>query len=377
MPDYGHTQHHIDMATAINAAHGSGLDTVIDATPVDWGEGWVHPTDGSDSYDGSTRQTPKATIGAAISAGFSVIHVGAGTHNWTGTSGSVSLIHHPGIHTYGNAPVTCTGNIGLLGLTPPPQHVDTTAGSAVIKGSGSPTDIFRFDQSVGQRWGGVVRNLKFDASTFTRSAVHTLNNNMIDVDYNVIYSSSWVTDCYLVYAVQEAIAQVQDNSWSRVTRNTAVGAALLYTYPGYGWDNRWNIKGNRGYSRGGADTTNPFVYMEGGNDQGHAITDNSFEGNGPGGVDNTPMIYLPGKHQFLHVAGNAFEHTDTTDHVSMQFGTSAGDVANSTILASVGYTAANGYVKINGTTYSDAYFSDPTANTYKNLISIAGKYFSW
>lgn len=376
MADVGHAQHHIDLATAINTYHAAGLDTTIDATPVDWAEGWVHPTAGSDTYDGTTRQTPKATIGAAISAGFRVIHVGAGNHSWTGTSANVTLVFHPGVHTFTNAPVVCTGSIGLVGLTPPVQHVDVTEGSAVLKGNNT-TDIFQIGQSSTQHWGGVVRNLKFDAATFTRAALYALNTNMIDVDYNVIYSASWVSDVYLLYTVQEAVATTQDNSWSRVTRNTTVGAALLYTYPGWGWTNRFNVSGNRGYARGGADITNPFIYMEGGNDQGHAITNNSFEGNGPAsGVDNIPFIYLPGKHQWLHVAGNAFEHTDSTDRIAMHFGDTGNDIANSVIIASLGDTAAAGYVKINGTTYTTATNIQGT-DTGKNQIIIAGRDTTW
>jgi len=344
----GHPDEHQEIYDILNTHYPSetgGMAGSYAATSVDWGEAYVHPTDGSDSYDGLSRSTPKATISAAMGTGAYRIHVGAGTHSISAIDSPVTLLLYPGTHSFSNAPVTSDTPFVLRNVSGENANKRyTSTGGVTVTAPSSVTDFFQVGGSGYNSYGGLVEGIRFDVTKITRSAFYSMNLNHMCVRYCSLNSAGTPVNRKLIYADQQLAAGGYDNSWWRVQGNWTNYAQLLYADSGYGWINRWVVSDNvcdGGYDGNAMDS--PFIEF---NDraQGMVVRDNSLEGIQASGVG---AIYFVGRNNNCTIANNHFEFI-----LSGSYAVKAPDISSSIIEFNCGATSANGTISINGTAYS-------------------------
>lgn len=251
-----------------------------------WGEAFYSPTDGSDNYDGLTRQTPKRTLGAALQTGAGIVHVAEGTHQFTSINRDCTLLFHPGVHDLAGAPVVTANAVTLAkyGSAHPQNTRYSITGEPFITAPHACTDYFQYDAGnggVSNMYGGSVIGLRWNPGPVSRSAVWGYHWNQIDFMHN-----SWsqppgtaFKEIYLLYLYRDDQSG-KDTSWVNFVDNHAQNVGLLRREGSQYGCNRWNVMWNKGAlgTNPAAEQTGPFFWLSAGLTNGMTMTANSLEG---------------------------------------------------------------------------------------------------
>ena len=345
------------MSTLLAAIVGDA-DTPVSSTPG-LRQVWVSPGAGSDS---STTpwlpDTPYATITKAVTSGYRVIHVDAGTHNVSSINQPVTLLMYPGTHTFSNAPVTSTvpfNMIGVSGRSPNFRYVST--GAAYISGSG--TDLFQISNGSTDLYGGSFVGLRFNGGNITRSVIYASNVSGMRVEDCAMTNNTELGNTskwrkrWLVYATGTVGHEISDwtyqyNSVLRYQHYMLVGPATFHD---------WTVQSNTWFGYRFDNVTEPAFYATAAcygftqsadsGEFGAGGTDVEFcDAEGYVGYDSIVQQSRMGAfgEAFFHNTGNCRLRIDDARSSYITFG--RGGTTNG---------SGDGEVKINGTYYKGAY----------------------